>query len=300
MLNTAAVQNYLLDLQTRIIAMLLSKDLVAENHVDTWERVEGGGGKTQVIRSEQGIESAAANYSHVFGKVLPLSATAGRPEIMGKSFEALGVSCIIHPKNPYVPTTHANVRLFIADPHSEKPVWWFGGGFDLTPYYGFVEDCQAWHAAAQAACDPFGKEVYSEFKRWADNYFYLPHRQEARGIGGIFYDDLSRWDFDTSFAFMRSVGDHFVSAYAAILDRRLSMSYGERERAFQCYRRGRYVEFNLLHDRGTLFGLQSGGRTESILASLPPVVHWQYQWQAEPNSVEATFKQDFLQPRDWI
>jgi coproporphyrinogen III oxidase len=252
-----------------------------------------------VLSEEAVFEQAGVGFSHVHGPGLPPSATAQRPELAGRSFEALGVSLVFHPRNPYVPTTHMNVRFFLAEKPEAEPVWWFGGGFDLTPYYGFEEDAVHWHRTAQAACEPFGAEVYPRFKTWCDEYFYLKHRGEPRGIGGIFFDDLNERGFEESFALQRSVGDHLLPAYLPILRRRKDTPYGERERDFQLYRRGRYVEFNLVWDRGTLFGLQSGGRTESILMSLPPLVRWRYNWNPEPGSPEARLYEEFLRPRDW-
>ena len=245
------------------------------------------------------FEQAGVGFSHVFGPGLPPSATAQRPELAGRSFEAVGVSLVFHPHNPYVPTTHMNVRFFLAEREGHDPVWWFGGGFDLTPYYGFEEDAVHFHRTARAACEPFGPEAYPRYKQWCDEYFYLRHRGEPRGIGGLFFDDLQEGGFDNAFAFLRSVGDHFLAAYLPIAQRRRETAYGERERDFQLYRRGRYVEFNLVWDRGTLFGLQSGGRTESILMSLPPVVRWRYGWSPEPGTPEARLYADFLRPRDW-
>jgi coproporphyrinogen III oxidase len=246
------------------------------------------------------FEKAGINFSHVFGEALPASATAQRPELAGRGFQAMGVSLVIHPRNPYVPTSHANVRFFIAEKAGADPVWWFGGGFDLTPYYGFEEDARHWHRVASDACRPFGDEVYPRFKRWCDEYFHLRHRDEPRGVGGLFFDDLNEWGFERCFAFMRSVGDHYLPAYTPIVARRRDQAYGARERDFQAYRRGRYVEFNLVYDRGTLFGLQSGGRTESILMSLPPVVRWRYDWRPEPGTPEARLYTDFLRPREWL
>jgi coproporphyrinogen III oxidase len=245
------------------------------------------------------LEQAGVGFSNVFGPGLPPSATVNRPDLAGRGFEALGVSLVFHPKNPYAPTCHMNVRFFIAEKEGEEPVWWFGGGFDLTPYYGFEEDAVHWHSAAREACAPFGPEVYPHYKKWCDEYFFLRHRGEPRGIGGLFFDDLNGWGFERSFAFLRSVGDHFLPAYLPILRRRRDTPYGERERDFQLYRRGRYVEFNLVYDRGTLFGLQSGGRTESILMSLPPLVRWRYNWHPEPGTPEARLYEEFLRPRDW-
>jgi len=250
------------------------------------------------------FEQAGVNFSHVFGDRLPPSATAARPELAGRDFQAMGISLVIHPRNPYVPTSHANVRFFIAnktavEEDQEDPVWWFGGGFDLTPYYPEMEDIVSWHEAAKDACEPFGEDVYPRYKKWCDEYFYLKHRNETRGVGGLFFDDLNDWGFERSFEFMRTIGDSYLPAYLPIVQRRKNTVYGDRERAFQLYRRGRYVEFNLVYDRGTLFGLQSGGRTESILMSLPPVVHWRYNWQPETGSAEAALT-DYLTPRDWL
>jgi len=246
------------------------------------------------------FEQAGVNFSHVFGEQLPASATAHRPELAGRHWQAMGVSLVIHPHNPYVPTSHANVRFFIAEKEGTDPIWWFGGGFDLTPYYGYEQDAVHWHRTAGDACAPFGADVYPRFKKWCDDYFFLKHRSEPRGIGGLFFDDLNEWEFDKCFAFLRSVGDHYIQAYRPIVTRRKDTPYGERERDFQLYRRGRYVEFNLVYDRGTLFGLQSGGRTESILMSLPPLVKWRYNWQPQPDTPEAELYEVYLKPRDWL
>ena len=246
------------------------------------------------------IEKGGVNFSHVQGDAMPASASAHRPELAGRSYQAMGVSLVIHPLNPYLPTSHANVRFFVAEKEGEDPVWWFGGGYDLTPYYGFEEDCKHWHQVAFNACEPFGDEVYPRYKQWCDEYFYLKHHDEARGVGGLFFDDLNEGGFEQCFAFMRAVGDSYTEAYLPILQRRRDMPWGERERAFQLYRRGRYVEFNLVFDRGTLFGLQSGGRTESILMSLPPLVRWEYNWQPENGSAEQALYTQFLPPRDWL
>lgn len=294
-----AVKAYLLDLQDRICDALAAEDGVAFRE-DAWERPGGGGGRTRVLENGKVFEKGGVNFSHVFGEGLPPSATAQRPELAGRSFQALGVSLVIHPRNPYVPTSHANVRFFIAEKEGEDPVWWFGGGFDLTPYYGFEEDAVAWHRTARDACAPFGDDVYSRFKQWCDDYFYLKHRDEPRGVGGLFFDDLNAWGFDKSFAFMQAVGDNYVPAYLPIVQRRRDHEYGEREKDFQRYRRGRYVEFNLVYDRGTIFGLQSGGRTESILMSLPPEVSWRYDWHPEADTPEAELYEVFLKPRDWL
>ncbi len=294
-----AVKTYLLDLQERICAALAAED-GQRFREDSWDRPGGGGGRSRVLEGGNVFEKAGVNFSHVFGDGLPPSATAQRPELAGRRFQAMGVSLVIHPHNPHVPTSHANVRFFIAEKDGAEPVWWFGGGFDLTPYYGQREDARHWHATARAACDPFGDDVYPRFKKWCDDYFFLRHRAEPRGIGGLFFDDLNDWGFERSFAFMRSVGDHYVPAYLPIVQRRRATPFGEREREFQLYRRGRYVEFNLVYDRGTIFGLQTGGRTESILMSLPPLVSWRYDWKPQPGSAEAELYEVFLQPRDWL
>lgn len=301
--DSQAVRHYLLDLQTRICEALQGADGTAFRE-DTWERPDGerlqGDGRGYILEDGPLFEKAGINFSHVRGERLPPSASANRPELAGRGFQAMGVSLVIHPRNPHIPTTHANVRFFLAEKADTTPVWWFGGGFDLTPYYGVETDCVHWHRTAQAACEPFGTEVYPRYKAWCDEYFYLKHRDEPRGIGGLFFDDLNAWGFTRCFAFMRSVGDHFLPAYLPIVGARRDTPYGETERAFQCYRRGRYVEFNLVYDRGTLFGLQSGGRTESILMSLPPQVHWRYDWHPEPGSAEARLYEVFLKPRDWL
>lgn len=298
--DTQAVKDYLLDLQDRICAALENADGVARFREDAWDRPGGGGGRTRVLANGGLFEQGGINFSHVFGERLPPSASAGRPELAGRGFQAMGVSLVVHPENPYVPTSHMNVRFFIAEREGAEPVWWFGGGFDLTPYYGFDEDAIHWHGAARNACAPFGEEAYPRYKQWCDEYFFLKHRGEPRGIGGLFFDDLNVGGFERSFALMRSVGDNFLPAYLPIAERRRGESFGERERAFQKYRRGRYVEFNLVYDRGTLFGLQSGGRTESILMSLPPEVSWRYDWHPEPGSPEARLYERYLKPRDWL
>ena len=295
-----AVKDYLLGLQDHICEELAKEDGSATFREDSWDREQGGGGRSRVLENGAVIEKGGVNFSHVFGNQLPPSATAARPELAGRSFQAMGVSLVIHPKNPYVPTSHANVRFFVAEKEGEDPVWWFGGGFDLTPFYGFEEDVVHWHQTAKEACDPFGEEIYPEFKSWCDDYFYIKHRDEPRGVGGLFFDDLNRFDFDTSFALMRSVGDAYIQAYRPIVARRKDHEYGDRERQFQLYRRGRYVEFNLVYDRGTIFGLQSGGRTESILMSLPPLVRWDYDWHPQPDSAEIELYQKFLIPREWL
>ena len=266
---------------------------------DAWQRPEGGGGESRVLSDGSIFEQAGINFSHVVGNQLPPSATAARPELSGASWAATGISLVFHPRNPYIPTTHANVRFFLAEKPGMEPVWWFGGGFDLTPFYPFDTDIVHWHQVAQQACLPFGSEVYSKYKAECDRYFFLKHRNETRGVGGLFFDDLNEWGFERSFAFQQSVGDHFMQAYAPIVERRKNTPYGEQEREFQLYRRGRYVEFNLVYDRGTLFGLQSNGRTESILMSMPPLVRWQYAYQPEPTSAEAKLY-DYLTPRDWL
>ncbi len=295
-----AVKAYLLDLQERICAELEAEDGGARFIEDAWQREQGGGGRTRVLSGGAAFEQAGVNFSEVFGGQMPASATAHRPELAGRNFRAMGVSLVIHPHNPYVPTSHANVRFFIAEKEGEEPIWWFGGGFDLTPYYPFEDDAVHWHRVAREACEPFGKEVYPRFKKWCDEYFVLKHRNETRGVGGLFFDDLNEWGFEQSFAFMQSVGDHYIKAYRPIVARRKNNEYGTRERDFQLYRRGRYVEFNLVYDRGTLFGLQTGGRTESILMSLPPLVRWQYNYQPEPGSPEALLYERYLKPQDWL
>ena len=298
--RTEAVKAYLLDLQDRICAALEAEDGGARFVEDAWMRPGGGGGRTRVIENGALIEKGGVNFSHVYGSGLPPSASAHRPELAGRGFEAMGVSLVIHPHNPHVPTSHANVRLFNAEKEGEEPVWWFGGGFDLTPFYGNEEDCIHWHQVAHDACAPFGADVYPRYKEWCDRYFYITHRNEPRGVGGLFFDDLNQWDFDTCFAFMRAVGDAYLQAYLPIVQRRKAMPFGEREREFQLLRRGRYVEYNLVHDRGTLFGLQSGGRTESILMSLPPNVSWGYDKHPAPGTPEARLTEYFLKDRDWL
>jgi coproporphyrinogen III oxidase len=299
-IDAEAVLAYLADLQDRICTAVEQIDGAVRFQEDRWDRPEGGGGRTRVLTGGAVFEQAGVNFSEVSGAQLPPSATAQRPELSGRAFRAMGVSLVIHPHNPYVPTSHANVRFFVAERPDEAPVWWFGGGFDLTPFYPFEEDCVHWHRTAKTACEPFGADVYPRFKHWCDEYFYLRHREETRGIGGLFFDDLNEWGFERCFAFMRSVGDHYLSAYLPIVERRHDSEYGERERDFQLYRRGRYVEFNLVYDRGTLFGLQSGGRTESILMSLPPLVKWRYNWHPDPGTAEAQLYEEFLKPRDWL
>jgi coproporphyrinogen III oxidase len=295
-----AVKAYLLGLQEGICSELEQEDGGGRFREDAWDRPQGGGGRSRVLSDGTVFEQAGVNFSHVFGEQLPASATAHRPELAGRHWQAMGVSLVIHPHNPYVPTSHANVRFFIAEKAGAEPIWWFGGGFDLTPYYGFEQDAVHWHSTARDACVPFGEDVYPRFKKWCDDYFFLKHRNEPRGIGGLFFDDLNEWGFDKCFAFLRSVGDHYIRAYRPIVARRKDIPNGERERDFQLYRRGRYVEFNLVYDRGTLFGLQSGGRTESILMSLPPLVKWRYNWQPQPGSPEAELYEVYLKPRDWL
>jgi coproporphyrinogen III oxidase len=294
------VRSFLEGLQDRICATIETLDGESRFREDAWTRPAGGGGRSRVLRDGAVFEQAGVNYSHVMGTGLPASATAHRPELAGRSFQAAGVSLVIHPRNPYVPTSHMNVRVFAAEKAGEAPIWWFGGGFDLTPYYGFDEDSVHWHRTAEAACRPFGTDRYAAHKQWCDEYFFLKHRDEPRGIGGLFFDDLNEDGFEACFAYLRSVGEHYLEAYVPIVQRRRDTPYGDRERQFQLYRRGRYVEFNLVYDRGTLFGLQSGGRTESILMSLPPLVRWEYDWKPEPGSAEARLYERYLQPRDWL
>jgi coproporphyrinogen III oxidase len=298
--NIDNVEQYLMHLQDSICEALTQEDEDKTFLEDSWQREEGGGGHSRVLAEGSVFESAGINFSHVHGARLPASATAHRPELAGRSFQAMGVSLVIHPKNPYVPTSHANVRFFVAEKEGTAPVWWFGGGFDLTPYYPFEQDVVHWHTTARKACEPFGADVYPRYKKWCDEYFYLKHRNEPRGVGGLFFDDLNEWGFEKSFAFMQSVGDNYLEAYLPIVSRRKDITYGERERDFQLYRRGRYVEFNLVYDRGTLFGLQTGGRTESILMSMPPLVKWRYNWQPQPGTPEAELYEKYLIPKDWI
>jgi len=293
------VKSFLLDLQDRMCSAFASCDAGADFREDAWDRPEGGGGRTRVVEHGRVFEKGGVNFSHVHGDTLPAAASARRPELAGRSFQAVGVSVVMHPVNPYVPTSHANVRFFIAEKPGEAPVWWFGGGFDLTPFYPFEDDCRFWHRVAFDLCLPFGPDVYAGHKRWCDEYFYLRHRDETRGVGGLFFDDLNDWEFERCFAYLQAVGNGYLDAYLPIVDKRKDTVYGQRERDFQRYRRGRYVEFNLVYDRGTLFGLQSGGRTESILMSLPPVAHWRYDWQPGAASAEAVLA-DYLRPRDWL
>jgi coproporphyrinogen III oxidase len=294
------VKSYLLQLQDNICAELAEEDGGAGFITDEWQRPGGGGGRSRVLTEGMVFERGGVNFSHVQGANLPPSASASRPELAGRSFQAMGVSLVIHPRNPHVPTSHANVRLFVAEKAGEEPVWWFGGGYDLTPYYGNREDCISWHRVAAAACAPFGNDVYPRFKAWCDSYFHLRHRAEPRGVGGLFFDDLNEWDFATCFAFMRAVGDSYIRAYRPIVQRRRQQPFSETERQFQLYRRGRYVEFNLVYDRGTLFGLQSDGRTEAILMSLPPLVRWEYNYRPAPGSREAELTDYYLRDRDWL
>ncbi len=294
------VEQYLRGLQDTICSALEDEDGWETFREDTWTREEGGGGRTRVLDRGRHIEKAGVNVSHVAGKRLPPSATSNRPELADRAFRAMGVSLVIHPKNPMAPTSHANIRFFLAHREGEPDVWWFGGGFDLTPHYGFEEDAVHWHRTARDACLPFGEELYPRFKQACDEYFFIKHRNETRGVGGLFFDDFNELGFERSFAFARSVGDHFLPAYLPILKKRKEERCGGRERDFQLYRRGRYVEFNLVYDRGTLFGLQSGGRIESILMSLPPMARWPYNWQPKPGSPEEKLRTDFLKPRDWL
>ncbi|MEK9670312.1 MAG: oxygen-dependent coproporphyrinogen oxidase [Gammaproteobacteria bacterium] len=299
MTDCYAVKSYLLGLQDTICDALEAEDSQAIFQQDQWSREEGGGGRSRVMADGAVFEKAGVGFSHVRGSTLPPSATAARPELAGRSWQAMGVSLVIHPENPYVPTSHANVRFFVAEKDGEDPVWWFGGGFDLTPFYPIDEDCVHFHRVAKDAIDPFGADYYPRYKKACDVYFYLPHRDEMRGVGGLFFDDFNELGFDQSFAFMRAVGDAFVPAYVPIVSRRKEMTFGMREREFQLYRRGRYVEFNLVYDRGTLFGLQSGGRTESILMSMPPLARWEYGYVPESNTDEAKLF-EYLKPREWL
>ena len=299
--DVEAVKAYLIQLQKNICSALENEDGGNKFFTDTWKRETGdGGGITRVLTDGNIFEQAGVNFSHVAGAELPRSATAHRPELVGRQFQAMGVSLVIHPKNPKIPTSHANVRFFIATKEGEDPVWWFGGGFDLTPYYGFEEDCIHWHTTAKKACEPFGRDTYPKYKKWCDDYFYIKHRDEQRGIGGLFFDDLNEEGFNRSFDFMQSVGNHYIDAYLPLVQRRKNDTYTEAQREFQLYRRGRYVEFNLVYDRGTLFGLQTGGRTESILMSLPPVVHFEYNKEIPKNSEEEKLYRYYLKPKDWV
>ena len=299
-MDLPAVEQYLKGLQRSICDELSAIDGAASFEMESWERPEGGGGISRVLAEGDVFEKGGVNFSYVEGGKMPGSATQHRPELAGRSFKAMGVSLVMHPRNPYAPTSHANVRCFVAEKEGEAPVWWMGGGFDLTPYYGREEDVVHWHQTAKNACDPFGDDVHAKYKKWCDDYFYLPHRAEPRGVGGLFYDDLNEWGFKKSFDFMQSVGDSFSRAYVPIVLNNKDRDYGERERQWQLYRRGRYVEFNLVFDRGTLFGLQSNGRTEAILMSLPPLVRWDYGVTPEPGTPEAELLDYYLKPKDWV
>jgi coproporphyrinogen III oxidase len=294
------VRHYLEQLQDRICDALAQEDGAATFVEDQWQREAGGGGRTRVLSGGAVFEKAGVAFSHIRGPNLPATASASRPELAGRSFQAMGVSLVVHPDNPFVPTSHMNVRLFVAEKPGEDPVWWFGGGFDLTPYYGFEEDCVFWHQTAKDLCDPFGEGIHDEYKAWCERYFYLKHRQEPRGVGGLFVDDLNRWDFETCFQFIQAIGDGYVQAYLPIVQRRKALPWTAQNKDWQEYRRGRYVEFNLVFDRGTIFGLQSGGRTESILMSMPPKVQWHYNYQPEAGSPEANLVPLFLQRTDWL
>ncbi|MCX7165323.1 MAG: oxygen-dependent coproporphyrinogen oxidase [Rhodocyclales bacterium] len=298
-MDTAPIRDYFTGLQDRIVGELEAIE-GAPFLRDAWDRPQGGGGISRLIEDGKVFERGGVNFSHVKGDQMPASATAHRPELAGRCWQAMGVSLVLHPRNPYCPTSHMNVRFFVAEKEGEEPVWWFGGGMDLTPYYGFEEDARHFHRTCRDTLDPFGAGVHERYKKWCDDYFFLKHRNEARGIGGIFFDDLNEGSFGRCFGLTQAVGDSFTAAYLPIVEHRRERPYGERERDFQAYRRGRYVEFNLVWDRGTLFGLQSGGRTESILMSLPPIVKWRYSWQPEPGSEEARLYSDFLPPRDWV
>ena len=299
-MDLPAVEQYLKGLQRSICDELSAIDGAASFEMESWDRPEGGGGISRVLAEGDVFEKGGVNFSYVEGGKMPGSATQHRPELAGRSFKAMGVSLVMHPRNPYAPTSHANVRCFVAEKEDEAPVWWMGGGFDLTPYYGRAEDVIHWHQTAKNACDPFGDDVHAKYKKWCDDYFYLPHRAEPRGVGGLFYDDLNEWGFEKSFDFMQSVGDSFLKAYVPIVLNNKDRDYGERERQWQLYRRGRYVEFNLVFDRGTLFGLQSNGRTEAILMSLPPLVRWDYGVTPEPGTPEAELLDYYLKPKDWV
>ena len=300
MKEKAYVKKYFLSLQNKICASIEAEDGNSVFHEDNWIRAEGGGGSSRIIKEGNVFEKGGVNFSHIIGTELPSSATEVRPELEGRSFEAMGISVVMHPINPYVPTSHLNVRFFVAEKPKEDPVWWFGGGYDLTPYYANISDCQHWHKTAREACLPFGEDVYPNLKKRCDEYFYLKHRDEPRGIGGLFFDDLNEHGFKKSFDLMSSIRNSFLSAYLPIVKRRKSTLWGDRERKFQLYRRGRYVEFNLVYDRGTLFGLQTGGRVESILMSLPPTAEWSYDWKPIENSPEAELYNEYLRPKDWI
>lgn len=298
--SVSEIKNFLLNLQQRICHFLEMEDGGATFRDDVWTYKDGGGGNSRILEAGNIIEKAGVNFSHIIGNQLPRAATDKRPELLNTKFQALGVSVVVHPRNPFVPTSHFNVRFFVAEKENADPIWWFGGGFDLTPYYGFEEDCIHWHTQAKNACLPFGDTLYDKLKKQCDEYFYLKHRQEARGIGGLFFDDLNEWGFAKCFAFMKSVSEHFIKGYQPILAKRKNLSYTNEQKEFQLYRRGRYVEFNLLYDRGTLFGLQSQGRTESILMSLPSQVNWKYNWVPAPDSLEEQLYKEFLPAREWI
>ncbi|TYK64791.1 oxygen-dependent coproporphyrinogen oxidase [Colwellia echini] len=298
-IEIAPIIEFFKSLQDKICSALTDADGSGEFIEDNWKRAEGGGGRTRVMTNGTIIEQGGVNFSVVSGDKLPPSATAHRPELAGRTWQACGVSLVIHPKNPHIPTSHANVRFFIAEKEGEAPVWWFGGGFDLTPFYPNDDDIKHWHQTAFDLCQPFGENVYNDHKKWCDEYFYLKHRDETRGVGGLFFDDLNQWDFDTCFDYVKAVGQGFIDAYVPIMQRGKDIEYGEAERQFQLYRRGRYVEFNLVFDRGTLFGLQSGGRTESILMSMPPLARWEYNFQADEGSAEAKLA-NYLSPKDWL
>jgi len=300
-MNTEKFKNYLLNLQDQICDELSKAEGGTPFTEDLWEKTEGlrGGGRTRVLAKGKTIEKGGVNFSHVMGDSLPPSATARNPDLAGRQFEAMGVSLVIHPENPYVPTSHANFRLFVAQKENEDPIWWFGGGYDLTPYYVFEEDAVHWHQTAKDACDKHGEDIYPHFKKWCDDYFYLKHRKETRGVGGLFFDDFNKGSYEDCFKMVQDLGDSYLKAYLPIFEKRKDLEYGDRERDFQLYRRGRYVEYNLVFDRGTLFGLQSGGRTESILMSLPPLVRWEYDFQPEAGSPEEKLI-DYLKPKDWL
>ena len=297
--NIETVIEFLKSLQDNICSALEAADGSGKFVEDNWARAEGGGGRTRVLTNGTVIEQGGVNFSEVSGDKLPPSASAHRPELAGRTWKACGVSLVIHPNNPHIPTSHANVRFFIAEKEGEDPVWWFGGGFDLTPFYPVKEDVVHWHQTAKSLCQPFGENVYDEHKKWCDEYFYLKHRDETRGVGGLFFDDLNQWDFDTCLNYIKAVGQGFIDAYVPIIEKRKNIEFSEQHRQFQLYRRGRYVEFNLVFDRGTLFGLQSGGRTESILMSMPPLARWEYNYQPDPSSKEAELSQ-YLVPQDWL
>ena len=299
-MNIAQVSDYLKKLQDTICDSFENEDEGASFSETNWKHGSGGGGKSRIIEAGKLIEKGGVNFSHVHGESLPFSASSSRANLADKKFQALGLSLVIHPDNPYVPTTHANLRMIVINEKGKSPFWWFGGGYDLTPYYGFDEDCKHWHEVAKRACSPFGEDVYPRYKKWCDEYFYIKHRNEARGIGGLFFDDLNQPDFKTCFKLVRSIGDSFLDAYLPIMRKRKIYTYTQKQKEFQMYRRGRYVEFNLLYDRGTIFGIQTGGRAESILMSLPPKVEWRYNWQPEKNTVESKLAENFLTPKEWI